>query len=114
MTLVRWPIAVLIAWILSGCATGPYGDLIREDNVTLLFQLKQDSSMWPSSTTLVPTRIGNGPVVNLSVRETGDLSADRIVVLHQGKVAEQGTHEELNRGQGLYSKLHALHFTRSN
>lgn len=39
-------------------------------------------------------------------------AADRIVVLHKGSVAEQGTHDELLRGQGLYAKLHALHFAR--
>ncbi len=39
-------------------------------------------------------------------------AADRIVVLHKGKVAEQGTHEQLVQGSGLYAKLHALHFSR--
>ncbi|MEN9577323.1 MAG: hypothetical protein RJA70_332 [Pseudomonadota bacterium] len=39
-------------------------------------------------------------------------AADRIIVLHKGRVAEQGTHEALLAGQGLYAKLHALHFSR--
>ena len=33
-------------------------------------------------------------------------SADRIVVLHQGNIAEQGTHEGLLRRQGLYFELY--------
>lgn len=37
-------------------------------------------------------------------------AADRVVVMHRGKVAEQGTHEELLAHGGLYAKLHALQF----
>ena len=32
--------------------------------------------------------------------------ADRIIVLHGGRVAEDGTHEELLAAGGLYTKLH--------
>jgi ATP-binding cassette subfamily B protein len=34
--------------------------------------------------------------------------ADRIVVLHHGRVAEEGTHDELVARSGLYAKLHRL------
>ncbi len=37
-------------------------------------------------------------------------NADTILVLDQGRVVEQGMHEELLRQQGLYSHLHALQF----
>ena len=32
-------------------------------------------------------------------------TADRIVVLQQGQVREEGTHEELTKADGLYRKL---------
>jgi ATP-binding cassette subfamily B protein len=33
--------------------------------------------------------------------------ADRIIVLHQGRIVEQGTHDELLQRRGLYRQLHA-------
>lgn len=37
-------------------------------------------------------------------------AADRVLSFHQGKLVEQGTHEELLALGGLYAKLHGLHF----
>jgi len=36
--------------------------------------------------------------------------ADRIVVLHRGRLAEQGTHQELLEAGGIYQKLYELQF----
>ncbi len=39
--------------------------------------------------------------------------ADRIVVLHQGRLVEQGTHDALLAQGGLYARLHAIQFTQA-
>jgi len=42
------------------------------------------------------------------------LSADRIIVMHKGKVRESGTHDELMAAGGIYRRLYALQFERSS
>lgn len=39
-------------------------------------------------------------------------AVDRILVMQHGRIVEQGKHEELLRGHGLYARLHDLHFLR--
>ncbi len=38
------------------------------------------------------------------------MEADRIVVIDQGRIVEEGTHEQLVRREGVYQRLHRLQF----
>ena len=37
-------------------------------------------------------------------------NADQIIVLDQGQIAEQGTHEELLQAGGIYSEIYEMQF----
>jgi ABC-type multidrug transport system fused ATPase/permease subunit len=39
-------------------------------------------------------------------------NADKIVVLDQGRVVDEGTHATLLTGGGIYADLHALQFSQ--
>jgi ATP-binding cassette subfamily B protein len=40
-------------------------------------------------------------------------SAQRIIVMDQGRIVEEGTHDQLNAAGGLYSRLAGLQFNGS-
>jgi ATP-binding cassette subfamily B protein len=51
---------------------------------------------------------GSSTVILIAHRITTLMNADHIIVLDQGKIREQGTHEELLKRDGLYRKIYDL------
>ena len=51
---------------------------------------------------------GSATVILIAHRITTLMNADRIIVLDQGRIREQGTHEELLAAGGLYRKIYDL------
>ena len=53
-------------------------------------------------------RFGSATVILISHRITTLSKADSILVLDHGRIAEQGTHEELKNAGGLYQRICAI------
>ena len=51
---------------------------------------------------------GTSTVILIAHRITTLMQADQIIVLDQGRVAEQGTHEQLLEKNGIYRKIYDL------
>jgi ABC-type multidrug transport system fused ATPase/permease subunit len=49
---------------------------------------------------------GQRTIIAIAHRLSTIRDADIILVFHEGKIAERGTHEELMNAQGLYYKMH--------
>lgn len=47
-------------------------------------------------------------VIIIAHRLSAVRQADRIIVMEQGRIAEQGTHDQLIQREGMYARLHAL------
>ena len=51
-------------------------------------------------------KFGKASVILISHRITTLSSADKIIVLDRGRIVEEGTHEELKAGGGIYQKIY--------
>ncbi len=80
----------LVLIVLAGC-TSHYRELVSEQEVPLLRDLKQQASQYPQRTSHLPTSVADEPTVHVAVHETGRLSADRLVVLLHGCAADHET-----------------------
>jgi ABC-type multidrug transport system fused ATPase/permease subunit len=82
-------------------------------NPAVLVLDEATSSVDPESERLVRqamTRLVSGrTTITIAHRLASVLSADRILVLHRGGVAEEGSHPALLRQGGLYARLWELH-----
>ena len=65
-------------------------DNIAENQVKIVMQVMKDAGK---------------TVIVIAHRLSTVKHADRIIVLHNGEVKEEGTHEELSQKDGLYRKL---------
>ena len=54
----------------------------------------------------IAQRFGKATVILISHRITTLAAADQIIVLDRGRVAEQGTHEQLKSAGGIYQKIY--------
>lgn len=54
----------------------------------------------------ITQRFGKATVILISHRITTLSAADKIIVLDKGQIAEEGTHEELKNGGGIYQKIY--------
>ncbi len=54
----------------------------------------------------IAQRFGKATVILISHRITTLSSADKIIVLDRGRIAEEGTHEQLKQSGGIYQKIY--------
>ena len=52
----------------------------------------------------------NRTVIVIAHRLSTVQNADKIVVINDGKIAEEGTHQELLKKDGAYAALYAMQF----
>jgi ATP-binding cassette subfamily B protein len=57
--------------------------------------------------------VENTTVILIAHRITTLMHADQIIVMDKGRIAEQGTHEELIEKGGMYAKIYELQMQQS-
>jgi ATP-binding cassette subfamily B protein len=97
--------------LISFCralATNP--DLLILDEATSSIDTETEQLIENSISTMLKGRTS----IVIAHRLSTIQRADKIIVLHHGRVAEQGTHQQLIEADGLYAKLHRLQFAHGS
>jgi len=80
--------------------------LLLLDEATSALDAENEAQVQEALDKLVDSTAGGCSVMLIAHRLSTVMNADKIVVLHSGKVAEEGTHEELkDKEDGVYAKL---------
>lgn len=81
--------------------TGNYPIMIFDDSLSAV-----DTQTDAEVRKAISQRFGKATVILISHRITTLSSADKIIVLDHGKIAEEGTHNELKSAGGIYQKIY--------
>lgn len=75
----------VILFGLGGCnSSSAYLAINSEDEIVSFAQLKDQWQSRPTTTNRIATQIGNGPIVNIAIHETGNLQSNEVIVFIHG------------------------------
>ncbi|NLO90462.1 MAG: ABC transporter ATP-binding protein [Elusimicrobia bacterium] len=84
--------------------------ILKKPSVLILDEATSnlDSSSEKAVQASIEKLLSGRTVVMVAHRLSTIRNADRIYVLHNGEISEQGTHESLLQGSGIYKRLHEM------
>jgi pimeloyl-ACP methyl ester carboxylesterase len=97
-THIRFAFSLSVVMALLGCTSPTYRALVSESDVPELAALRDEAAAWPNSAYRIRTTIDQGPSLEVSLRETGRRSAERIIVLLHGCLSDHRTWRFLRGG----------------